>query len=101
MTRVVNVTRKVDSTAGDDLSEEGKLTDTSVLDLDVTEAVEAILVFTVELAEGIEEVKRSLGTELVLECVLEGSRGGLGGGRGEGGRGGDDGGDDDRLHDGY
>jgi hypothetical protein len=61
----------VDSGAGDDLAEEGKLGDTSVLDLDV--AVEAILVGTAELAEGIEEVKRSLGTELVFESHVGGN----------------------------
>jgi hypothetical protein len=36
----VNVSRKVESATCDDLSEEGKLADTSVLDLDVSEAVE-------------------------------------------------------------
>ena len=41
-----------------------KHTDAAVLDLDVTEAVEALLVGILEEAEGIEEAKRGLGTEL-------------------------------------
>jgi hypothetical protein len=95
---IVNVTREVDSGAGDDLAKEGKLTDTSVLDLDVTKAIEAILVDSVELSEGIEEVKRSLGTELVFESHVGGNRSTAGLGRGEGGGRGDEGGDDNRLH---
>ncbi|KAL7441839.1 hypothetical protein ACHAXH_005689 [Discostella pseudostelligera] len=82
---VVNVARKVDAIAGDNLSQEGKLGDTSVLDLDISETVEALLVGTIEHAKGVEEAKRSLGTEL----VLEGGEGGgglatLGGGEGSG-----------------
>ena len=99
VTGVVNVTWKVDSGTGDDLSEESKLTDTSVLDLDVTETVETLLIDTVKLSERIEEVKRSLGTELVFEGHL-GDDGGLGlGRRGEGHGGGDEGGSNDTLHD--
>jgi hypothetical protein len=99
VTRVVNVSRKVDSGAGDDLSEEGKLTDASVLDLDVTKAVEAFLVFTRKLSEGIEESKRGLGTEFALEGHGEGA--GLDGllRGGESGGGGNKGGDDGGLHD--
>ncbi len=67
VTSVVNVTRKVDAIAGDDLSQESKLSDTSVLDLNVSKAVEALLVGTIEQAEGVEESKGGLGTELVLE----------------------------------
>ena len=44
-----------------------KLTDTAVLDLDVTEAVEALLVGILEETKGIEEAKRGLGTELYSE----------------------------------
>jgi hypothetical protein len=41
-----------------------------VLDLDVTEAVETLLGdITGEQAEGIEESKRGLGAELILEGV--------------------------------
>jgi len=97
---VVNVSVKVDSGTGDDLAQEGKLADTSVLDLDVSEAVEALLVGTIEQAEGVEEAKRGLGTELVLEGVKGG--GGLAGlGRGEGGGGSHKGGDGGNLHHGW
>ena len=71
---VVNVSRKVDAVAGYDLSEEGELGDTAVLDLDVTEAVEAVLVGVSEHAEGIEESEGSL----FLFFSLSGVRGGFG-----------------------
>mmetsp|Transcript_26703 Transcript_26703/g.57414 ORF Transcript_26703/g.57414 Transcript_26703/m.57414 type:complete len:152 (-) Transcript_26703:51-506(-) len=95
---VVNVSGKVESTTGHDLSQESKLTDTSVLDLDVTKAVETFLGdVSGEKAEGIEESKRSLGTKLVLEGAD--GRGGLGHrGRGESGGRADKGSDDSRLH---
>ena len=50
---VVDGTWKVDSVAGDDLAEEGKLGDTSVLDLNVTKAVEALLVGILEKSKGV------------------------------------------------
>jgi hypothetical protein len=40
-----------------------------VLDLDVTEAVEALFVLSGDDAEGIIETKRRLGTKLILEGV--------------------------------
>eukprot|EP01083_Nonionella_stella_P271423 919680_1 len=40
---VVNVSWKVDSGTGDDVTKEGKLSNTSVLDLDVTKTVESFL----------------------------------------------------------
>ena len=60
----VDAARKVDAVAGDDLAEEGKLTDTAVLDLNVTEAVEALLVGILKEAEGVKETKGGLDTEL-------------------------------------
>ena len=95
---VVDGSGKVDSGAGHNLAQEGKLGDTSVLDLDVSEAVEALLgAVTGEHAEGIEESKRRLGTKLILEGGQRG--GGLGNrGRREGGGGGNGGGEDNRLH---
>jgi hypothetical protein len=94
----VNVTWKVDSGTGGDLSEECKLTDASVLELDVTETVELLLVTVFDESERIEESERSLGTELTLERLEGGSLGGrLGWGKSSSG--GDEGGDDDRLHD--
>ena len=96
---VVNVSRKVDSGTGDDLAEEGKLSDTSVLDLNVTETVETFLgAVSGEHAEGIEESERRLDTELILEGV-QGGGGGLVLGRGKSGGRTDKGSDDGRLHD--
>ena len=84
MTGVVDVSRKVNSVTGHDLAKEGKLADTAVLDLDVTEAVEALLVGIIEQTKGIEEAKRGLGSKLALEGV-DGGGGFAGLGRGEGG----------------
>jgi hypothetical protein len=99
VTGVVNVSGKVDSSTGDDLSKEGKLTDTSVLELDVTKTVETVLVGVREHSHGVPKTERGLGTEGFLE--LGEDRGGLGGllGRGESSSGGDEGGDDGGLHD--
>ena len=58
VTGVVNVARKVDSVTGGDLAKEGKLTDTSVLDFDVTKTVELLLVAIGNHAKRIEEAKR-------------------------------------------
>ncbi len=85
MAGVVDVSRKMESSTGDDLSQEGKLGDAAVLELDESKTVEALLVGTIEQAEGVEEAKGGLGTEL----VLEGREGGgglanLGGGEGSG-----------------
>jgi hypothetical protein len=73
------------------------LADTSVLQLNVTETVESLLVGTIKESKGIEESKRRLGTELVLEGS-EGGGGLAGLGRGESGGAGDEGGNDGRLH---
>jgi hypothetical protein len=95
---VVDVSGEVDSGTGDDLSKEGKLSDTSVLDLNVTETVETLLgAVSGEHAEGIEESKRRLNSELILEGV-QGGGGGLVLGRGESGSRADEGSDDGRLH---
>uniref|UniRef100_A0A7S4N1G3 Uncharacterized protein n=1 Tax=Odontella aurita TaxID=265563 RepID=A0A7S4N1G3_9STRA len=98
VTGVVNVTREVDAVTGHDLAEESKLADTAVLELDVTKAIELLLVGICEEAKGIEESKRGLGTELALEGVDGG--GGLAdlGGREGGGRASKDG-SDGELHD--
>ena len=98
MSRVVDVSGKVDSGAGHNLAQEGELGDAPMLDLDVTEAVKALLGDVArEHAEGIKESERGLDAELVLEDVD--GRGGLGHwGGGEGGGGANDGGNDGRLH---
>ncbi len=64
-----DVSGKVVSGTGDEVSNEGKLGHTSVLELDVTKTVECLLVGTVKEAKGIPESKRSLGTDLALESV--------------------------------
>ena len=96
---IIQLTRKVDPGAGDDLAEEGELADAPVLDLDVPEAVEALLVLPGQLAEVVEEAEGGLGAELVLEGHVGGDRG-TGGllGRGEGGGASDEGCNDSELH---
>ena len=94
---VVDVTRETDSVLLDEVSNDGKHGDTSVLDLDVTETVELLLVSISNHAERVEEAKRRLGSELVLEGLQGGGLGGLLG-RGEGGGGGEEGGEDGKLH---
>ena len=96
--RVVNVSRKTNTGGGHNVSKDGKLGDTSVLELDITKAVEALLVGISEHTKGIEESERRLGADL----ALEGIEGGLGGNLGCGGKGGgrgDKGGGDGELHD--
>ena len=51
----VNVTIEVDASAGDDLTKEGKLADATVLELDVTEALETFLIDVVKHAKRIPE----------------------------------------------
>ena len=94
---IIDVTGKVSSRTSSDLSKEGKLRNTSVLNLNITETVETFLVGTVEQSQGIEEAKRRLGTKLTLKGV-EGGGGLAGLGRGESGGGADKGSDDGRLH---
>ena len=94
---LVNVSGEVDSGAGDNLSEEGKHGDASVLDLDVSETVELFLVTALDESERIVETERRLGSE----GVLEGAQGGGGSlllGGSKGGGGGDKGGKDGGLH---
>ncbi len=101
--RVEGVSSRVDSSwegdsgTGDDLSEESKLGDTSVLELYITKTVETGLVNTIKKSKWVVESKRRLGTELRLEGVK--SSGGLGNlGRSESGGGGGKGGGDGKLH---
>jgi hypothetical protein len=51
----------VEAGAGGDLAEEGELADSSVLELDESEAVESLLIGVVEQAERIEEAEGWLG----------------------------------------
>ena len=85
---VINISAEMSTGACDDVTQESKLSNTAVLDLNVTKTVEALLVGTIEQAEGVEEAKGSLGTELVLEGGKRGGGlAGLGGGEGSGGAG--------------
>ena len=96
--RVVNVSGKLDSVTGHDLSKESKLGDTSVLELDITKTVEFLLVGIGQKSQRIEESKRRLDSKLRLEGHVQGS-GGLGHGRGsEGGGGTGKNGGDGELH---
>ena len=97
VSRVVDVAREVDTGAGDDVAQEGELGDASVLDLDVTEAVESLLVGAVQKAEGVEESEGGLGSELTLKSP-EGCGGLASRYRGEGSGGGGEGGEDGKLH---
>jgi hypothetical protein len=97
--RVVNVSGQVDSSTGGDLSKEGELTDTSVLDLDVTETVESLLVnITTEQTKGVKEAKRRLSTKFIFETSRKSSLGDSLGGRGEGSSRGQKGREDSELH---
>jgi hypothetical protein len=98
--RKVDVSGETDTSSGDKVSEEGKLGNTSVLDLNVTKTVESGFVTAGEQTKGVEEAKRGLDSELILERHVGGDRG-PGGllSRGKGGGGGDEGGNDDGLHD--
>ena len=94
---VVNVSGKTNSGSGGDVSKDSQLGDTAVLELNRAEAIEALLSNSIEHTKRIEESKRRLGTE----GILEGLEGGLGGGlgnRGESGGRGDEGGGDGSLH---
>lgn len=94
----VNVSRKADSGRGGQVSGNSEHADASVLEFDVTKAVELFLVTVRDQSQGIEESQRSLGTEFVLERHAEGSGGGLLGGGGKGGGAGDEGDDNSALH---
>jgi hypothetical protein len=98
VSQVVNVSRKVESGVGHDLAQEGELGDTSVLDLNVMEAVKELLGnITGEHAKGVEEPERGKDAKLVLKRAN--GRGGLGHrGGGESGDRANEGGDDGRLH---
>jgi hypothetical protein len=96
---VVDVSGKVDSCSGGDLSKECKHTDTSVLDLDVTKAVETIFLdISGEKSEGVEESKRGLGTELVLKGRSQSGGGSLLRSRGESGGRSQKGSEDGEFH---
>ena len=56
----VNISREAESSAGGNLAQEGELANTAVLQLNVTEAVESLLVGIIEQAKGVEESKRIL-----------------------------------------
>ena len=69
-----DVTREADSGVGHQVSDNTKLADTSVLDLNTTKAVELCLVTISYKAKGIEEAKRGLGSEFILYGEAEKNR---------------------------
>ena len=96
---VVDVSWKVDSGLVDKVSDNTKHTDTSVLDLDVTKAVETLLGgITRKKSKRIEESKWRLGTKFILKGVVKSGRGDGLLGRSESSGGGDKGGKDGGLH---
>jgi hypothetical protein len=100
VTRVVNVSWKMDSSTGGDLSQKGQLTDTSMLDLDVTKTVESFFIGTVQDAHGIPKAKGGLNTKFTIEGRCREGSGLWGRSRG-GGKGrsrGEKGGKDGELH---
>ena len=97
---VVNVSGETESGLLDKVSGDGKHTDASVLDLDVTETVELLLVAILNQAEGIEESNRVLGSKLTFEG-LQGGGGDSLLGRGESDGRGNKRCDDNRLHFGW
>ena len=66
-----DVTSKSDASGSHDMSNDGKHTNAAVLGLDVSEAVELVLVGILKKAKRIPETKRSLGTKSILEGHLE------------------------------
>ena len=94
---VGDFTGEVDTGLVDQVSNNTKHADTSVLDFNVTKAIELFLVAIGNKAKGIEETKRRLGSKFVLEG-LQGGGGSSLLGRSEGGGGGKEGGDNSELH---
>ena len=70
-----------------------------MLELDPAEVIELLLACVLHVTKGVEESKRSLGTDFFGEVAcLEGSGGRSSLGRGKGRGGGEGGGDDSELH---
>jgi hypothetical protein len=93
----INVTRKTSTSPSGQIPEESELSNTSVLNLNITKAIKSGLVAALKKAEGIKESKWRLNTKLVLESLEGGSlRSRLG--RSEGSGRGQEGGKDSGLH---
>ncbi len=95
----VDVTWKADAVLLDQVSGNSKHGDASMLEFDVTKAVELSLVTVGNNAKRIEEAKRRLGSEFTFEGHVDGDRSaGRVLGRGEGSGAGNKGGKDGELH---
>ena len=94
---VVNVSWESDSGFGNEVADNGKHGDTSVLELDVSETVELRLVTIGNEAERIEETKRGLGSKFTIKRVNGSDLGGSLGWR-KGGGGCEEGCNDNTLH---
>lgn len=64
MSGVIDVAVQVDTSTGDDVSKEGKLTDTAVLDLNISKTVELFFISVSNKAKGIEEATASMKGEV-------------------------------------
>lgn len=92
------VSGETESGRGPEVAEEGKHADAAVLELDETEALEALLVSVLQETKGIVESEGGLDAELLLEGIESGlGLGDLGGHKG-GGRAEDGGKDGSGLH---
>ncbi len=94
---LVDGSREEDSGTGGDLAQEGQHSNTSVLQLNISETVELFLVTAGDKSKRIVESKRRLGSKSIFESTQR-SGGGLLLGRSKGGGGGDKGGKDGGLH---
>ena len=78
--RVVDIAREADAGFLDEVTDDGEHGNATVLEFDITKAVKLGLVTILDKTEGIEETKRRLGTELILESLQGTGRCLLGGG---------------------
>ena len=93
-----NVTRETDSGGGGQVADNTQHADAAVLDLDVSEAVELVLISVGDNSQWVPEPERLLCTKLALERHAEGRSLGRLLGRSESGGGGNEGGYDGKLH---
>lgn len=74
---VVNISAQTDSGGSGDVSQHSQHSDTSVLQLNITETVESGLVLLVNQVQWVPESKRLLGSELTIEGVQRSGSGDL------------------------
>mmetsp|Transcript_12199 Transcript_12199/g.26569 ORF Transcript_12199/g.26569 Transcript_12199/m.26569 type:complete len:220 (-) Transcript_12199:34-693(-) len=90
---------ETNSSVGDEVSDDGKHGNASVLELNPTKTIELLLVAIGNISECINETEGGLGAKFLGEIGVECSAGGLcDGGRGEGGGRTGEGSEDGKLH---